>query len=67
MGVLGHEFPEDMPFNTRPLLEREVYSAEPGVYEWGLGGFRHDDTVVLGKTPEVLTKAPKDIASQTIN
>jgi len=27
----------------------------------------HDDTVVVGKTPEVLTKAPKDITSQTIN
>ena len=67
MGVLGHEFPEDMPFNTRPLLEREVYSAEPGIYQWGLGGFRHDDTVVVGKKPEVLTRAPKDLASQTIN
>jgi Xaa-Pro aminopeptidase len=66
MGLLGHEFPEDMPFNTRPLLEREVYSAEPGLYEWGLGGFRHDDTVVVGAEPEILTKAPKDLASQTI-
>ena len=66
MGTLGHEFPEDMAFNTRPLMEREVYSAEPGIYQWGLGGFRHDDTVVVGATPEVLTKAPKDLASQTI-
>lgn len=66
MGTLGHEFPEDMAFNTRPLLEREVYSAEPGLYEWGLGGFRHDDTVVVGAVPEVLTKAPKDLRSQTI-
>ncbi|WNJ91198.1 Xaa-Pro peptidase family protein [Bosea sp. 685] len=67
MGLLGHEFPEDMAFNTRPLLEREVYSAEPGLYQWGLGGFRHDDTVVVGTKPEVLTKAPKDLASQTVN
>ncbi|QCI67204.1 M24 family metallopeptidase [Phreatobacter stygius] len=67
MGTLGHEFPEDMAFNTRPLIANEVYSAEPGIYEWGLGGFRHDDTVVVGKTPEILTKAPKDIARQTIN
>jgi Xaa-Pro aminopeptidase len=66
MGTLGHEFPEDMAFNTRPLLEREVYSAEPGIYEWGLGGFRHDDTVVVGTRPEVLTRAPKDLKSQTI-
>ena len=66
MGTLGHEFPEDMAFNHRPLLEREIYSAEPGLYVFGLGGFRHDDTVVVGATPEVLTKAPKDLKSQTI-
>jgi Xaa-Pro aminopeptidase len=66
IGVLGHEFPEDMAFNTRALLEREVYSAEPGLYMFGLGGFRHDDTVVVGATPEVLTKAPKDLKNQTI-
>ncbi|SEE64457.1 Xaa-Pro aminopeptidase [Rhizobiales bacterium GAS191] len=66
MGLLGHEFPEDMAFNTRPLMEREVYSAEPGIYQWGLGGFRHDDTVVVGEKPEILTKAPKDLASQTV-
>jgi Xaa-Pro aminopeptidase len=66
MGTLGHEFPEDMAFNTRPLLENEVYSAEPGLYEWGLGGFRHDDTVVVGARPEVLTRSPKTLASQTI-
>ncbi len=66
MGTLGHEFPEDMAFNTRPLLANEVYSAEPGLYEWGLGGFRLDDTVVVGEQPEVLTRAPKDIRSQTI-
>lgn len=67
MGTLGHEFPEDMAFNTRPLIAGEVYSAEPGIYEWGLGGFRQDDTVVAGKTPEVLTRAPKDLASQTVH
>jgi Xaa-Pro aminopeptidase len=66
IGVLGHEFPEDMAFNNRALLAGEVYSAEPGLYVFGLGGFRHDDTVVVGEVPEVLTKAPKDLRSQTI-
>lgn len=66
MGTLGHEFPEDMAFNHRKLLEREVYSAEPGLYVFGLGGFRHDDTVVVGCPPEVLTRAPRDLASQTV-
>ncbi|TCH97551.1 aminopeptidase P family protein [Roseococcus sp. SYP-B2431] len=66
MGTMGHEFPEDMAFNHRPLLENEVYSAEPGLYEWGLGGFRHDDTVIVGATPEVITHSPKTLASQVI-
>jgi len=66
MGLECHEYPEDMAFNTRPLMEGEVYSAEPGLYEWGVGGFRHDDTVVVGLPPEVLTKSPKDLVSQTV-
>jgi Xaa-Pro aminopeptidase len=66
MGTMGHEFPEDMAFNARPLLKNEVYSAEPGIYEWGLGGFRLDDTVVVGATPEILTRSAKDLRSQTI-
>ena len=66
MGTLGHEFPDDMAFNHRPLLANEVYSAEPGLYVFGLGGFRHDDTVVVGTAPEVLTRFPKDLASLTI-
>lgn len=66
MGLLGHEFPEDMAFNTRALLANEVYSAEPGLYVFGLGGFRNDDTVVVGDVPEVLTRAPMDLVSQTV-
>lgn len=66
MGLLGHEFPEDMPFNDRHLLAGEVYSAEPGIYVYGLGGFRFDDSVVIGAAPEVLTGAPKDLRSQTV-
>lgn len=66
MGLAGHEYPQDMAYNTRPLLKHEVYSAEPGLYEWGLGGFRHDDTVVVGSPPEILTRSPMDLASQTV-
>ena len=50
--------PEDMAFNQRPLLDNEVYSAEPGIYAYGIGGFRLDDTVVVGSTPRVLTRTP---------
>lgn len=66
MGLECHEYPEDTALNTRSLMENEVYSAEPGLYEWGLGGFRHDDTVVVGAKPDILTRSPKDLASQTI-
>ena len=63
IGLLGHEWPEDMSFNERTLETGEVYSAEPGIYVYGLGGFRVDDTVVVGTEPEVVTHAPKDIES----
>jgi Xaa-Pro aminopeptidase len=66
MGVQGHEYPDDMPFCHRPLIAGEVFSVEPGIYVYGLGGFRLDDTVVIGATPELITKAPRDIKSNTI-
>jgi Xaa-Pro aminopeptidase len=66
VGILGHEFPDDMAFNQRPLLDNEVYSSEPGLYVYGLGGFRNDDTVIVGPSPEVITQAPRDIASQIV-
>lgn len=67
MGIAGHEFPEDMAFNYRALMENEVYSCEPGVYIYGVGGFRQDDTVVVGKTrPEVLTTRTKQLEDQTV-
>lgn len=67
MGIMGHEYPEDMAFNHRPLQTGEVYSAEPGIYVFGLGGFRLDDSVVVGTTPEVMTTTPKTLEYATIN
>jgi Xaa-Pro aminopeptidase len=67
MGIAGHEFPDDMPFLHRPFVEREVYSSEPGIYLYGVGGFRHDDTVVVGtEAPEVLTKRSKRLDDQIV-
>jgi len=66
IGLAGHEFPDDTAFNQRPLLEHEVFSAEPGIYIYGVGGFRHDDTVIVADPPEPVTRHSKDIASQTI-
>lgn len=68
VGLAGHEFPDDMAFNDRPLLENEVYSAEPGIYLQGVGGFRIDDTVIIGATkPKLLTHAPKSLDSVIIS
>ena len=63
IGIEGHEYPEDMAFNPRPLMENEVYSCEPALFIYGLGGFRIDDTMVVGQErPENLThKTPHDI------
>ena len=66
MGVQGHEYPDDMPFCHRPLIAGEVFSIEPGIYVYGLGGFRLDDTVAIGEKPELITRAPRDIKSNTI-
>lgn len=67
MGIMHHEFPADMAFNHRPLLEREVYSVEPGLYVDGLGGFRIDNTVVVGREhAEILTHSPSKLADVII-
>lgn len=61
IGIVHHEYPEDMAFSFRPLLDDEVYSAEPGLYVYGIGGFRLDDTVVVGEQPRTLTHTPKTL------
>jgi Xaa-Pro aminopeptidase len=67
VGIIGHEYPEDMPFLHRPFYENEVYSSEPGIYIYGVGGFRQDDTVVVGATaPEVLNKRSKKLEDQIV-
>lgn len=66
IGIVHHEYPEDMAFSQRPLLDDEVYSAEPGLYVYGVGGFRIDDTVVVGATPRVLTATPRSLDYATV-
>jgi Xaa-Pro dipeptidase len=67
LGMEGHE---------RPFLDRGyedvlrpgmIFSCEPGVYEKGLGGFRHSDTfVVTNDGIDVLTRYPRDLESLII-
>ena len=67
LGLGGHDYPVDMSLNNSPLQSGMVFSVEPGVYEYGLGGFRHDDTVVAGPKPRILTSTPKDLKNQTVD
>jgi Xaa-Pro aminopeptidase len=67
IGLAGHEPPDDIAFNYRPLRENEVWSCEPGIYLYGVGGFRHDDTVIVKQgRAEITTKFPRDLESQTV-
>jgi len=66
IGLRGHDLPADMAFNERPLRAGEVYTIEPGIYLWGVGGFRVDDTVVVGEPPEVLTTTARDLEGVTL-
>lgn len=66
VGLMLHEYPEDIAFNTRPLQAGEVYSAEPAMYVYGLGGFRLDDTVIVGEEPEVIVSTPKTLEYATV-
>jgi len=57
IGLGGHEYWDDTAFNHRILKAGMVTSVEPGIYIYGFGGFRHSDTVIVGKDkPEVVTK-----------
>jgi Xaa-Pro aminopeptidase len=49
-----------------PLRAQQMLSVSPGVYEWGTGGFRHSDVVLVGEKPEILTTTPKDLESQIL-
>jgi Xaa-Pro aminopeptidase len=66
IGIVQHDFPEDVPFNGRPLEAGELYAVEPGLYVPGVGGFRCADVVLVGERAQRLPAPPKDIASCTV-
>lgn len=67
MGIAGHEYPADVAFNHRRLKANEVWSSEPGIYIPGVGGFRQDNTVIVGEhRPEVLTKRSMELEDQIV-
>ena len=67
IGLGGHEYWDDTAFNHRILKAGMVTSVEPGIYIYGFGGFRHSDTVIIGKDePEVVTKYTKQLEDLTV-
>lgn len=62
IGLGAHEYWDDMSFNHRVMEPGMVTSVEPMLCVYGLGGFRHSDTVIVGKEkPEVATKYTKEL------
>nr|WP_261361758.1 Xaa-Pro peptidase family protein [Aeoliella straminimaris] len=66
IGLGTHEGPWIADGSDDCLAENMVVSVEPGVYLYGLGGFRHSDTVLItNEGYERLTKVPDDLDSLT--
>jgi Xaa-Pro dipeptidase len=66
-GLGNHEPPWVAEGSTHVLQPNMVISIEPGLYEQGVGGYRHSDTVlVTTDSYRCLTQAPHDISSLTL-
>jgi len=63
VGIDIHEMPRISKGNRVTLLKNDVITDEPGVYLVGKFGVRIEDTLVVGKRPEVLTKFTKDLVT----
>ncbi len=67
LGMEGHERPFLDIGSGEVLKPGMIFSCEPGIYEQGLGGFRHSDTFVVTEDGiEVTTKYPRDLSSLII-
>lgn len=60
VGIDVHESPILSAYSESSLEKSMVVTIEPGIYIPGEFGMRIEDTVVLNKTAEPLTRAPKE-------
>ena len=62
VGVEIHEAPNASPMNDKPLPDRAVISAEPGIYLPGKLGVRIEDVIILTEEGcRNITRAPKEL------
>ena len=67
LGFQIHEGPFLDSGDTTLLEPGMMFSCEPGLYELGLGGFRHSDSVlVTASGAEIITNYPRDLESLII-
>lgn len=67
IGVVMHDFPEDLPFNDRPLLAGETYAIEPSLCVPRVGGFRFSDTLLIGTGKAQRLTQPSTRAQQILS
>ena len=63
VGVEIHELPRITEGNRAKLVAGDVVTDEPGVYFVGRYGVRIEDTIRVGRRPEVLTRFTKELVS----
>lgn len=62
IGLDGHEPPWLDPGDGTVMREGMVFSCEPGLYVPGYAGFRHSDTIAIGKNGmDFITHYPRDL------
>ena len=67
LGMEGHERPF-LDIGSEDTMEiGMIFSCEPGIYERGLGGFRHSDTFIVTEDGiKILTEYPREIENLVI-
>lgn len=61
VGLNIHEMPNLLPESKDILEEGQIITIEPGIYFENNFGIRIEDTILVGKTPTILTKSKKEL------
>ncbi len=63
VGIDIHELPKITQGNRARLVRDDVITDEPGIYLVGRYGIRVEDSIRVGRKPEVLTRYTKDLVT----